>query len=235
MKKLDAILFDLDGTLLPMDNNEFAKGYLHLLAKFLEHKGYEEKSFIEAMWSSVAAMVKNGGGATNAEKFWAAFAGFLGERVYDDIQFIDTFYNDEFNKAVSFTQPTRLAAEAVALAHEKADRVVLATNPFFPLVAVRARLRWAGLSESDFDLVTHYENSTYCKPHPAYYTEIARKLALDTGKCLMIGNNTREDIAAAQSVGISTFLVNDNLISEGECPETPSGSFSDLLDFLREI
>ena len=33
MKKYEAILFDLDGTLLPMDNDLFIKTYLGLLAK----------------------------------------------------------------------------------------------------------------------------------------------------------------------------------------------------------
>lgn len=30
--KLTTVLFDLDGTLLPMDNDEFTKGYFKLLA-----------------------------------------------------------------------------------------------------------------------------------------------------------------------------------------------------------
>ena len=30
--KLTTILFDLDGTLLPMDNDEFTRGYFKLLA-----------------------------------------------------------------------------------------------------------------------------------------------------------------------------------------------------------
>ena len=33
--KLKAVLFDLDGTLLPMDQNAFTKGYFKLLAKKL--------------------------------------------------------------------------------------------------------------------------------------------------------------------------------------------------------
>ena len=34
--KLTTILFDLDGTLLPMDNDEFTRGYFKLLAAKME-------------------------------------------------------------------------------------------------------------------------------------------------------------------------------------------------------
>ena len=35
--KITSVLFDLDGTLLPMDNDEFTKGYFKLLAAKLEN------------------------------------------------------------------------------------------------------------------------------------------------------------------------------------------------------
>ena len=38
-------------------------------------------------------------------------------------------------------------------------RAVLATNPIFPAVATRSRIRWAGLEPEDFELCTTYENS----------------------------------------------------------------------------
>ena len=39
--KPKAVLFDLDGTLLPMDQDAFTKGYFKLLAKKLSPHGYE--------------------------------------------------------------------------------------------------------------------------------------------------------------------------------------------------
>ena len=41
MKK--AILFDLDGTLLPMDQTEFTNGYFKLLAAKMAPHGYDPK------------------------------------------------------------------------------------------------------------------------------------------------------------------------------------------------
>ena len=141
-----------------------------------------------------------------------------------------------FHKAIAFTQPTPLAAKAVELARAKAEHVVLATNPLFPEVAVRSRLKWAGVSYDCFDLVTDYSNSCTCKPNPAYFLEITGKLGVDPRKCLMIGNNVQEDIEAAAAAGMDTFLLTDCLISkDGSVPESPQGSFAELIDFLNAL
>ena len=70
---IKTILFDLDGTLLPMDQDLFVKYYLGLFAKKLAPLGYEEDSFYKAMWSGVSAMVKNDGSVSNDEAFWNTF------------------------------------------------------------------------------------------------------------------------------------------------------------------
>lgn len=234
--KYEAIFFDLDGTLLPMDYDEFTKGYLKMLTKAVSPYGYTAETLIPAMWKGVGSMVKNDGTVSNYNRFWDTFAVIIGDHVYNDIPKFDEFYTNDFHKAIMFTKPTELAKKAVALAREKAIRVVLATNPLFPRVAVDARLSWAGLTSSDFDHITDYENSTCCKPNPAYYLEIAEKIGVDPNKCLMIGNNTEEDIFAAQKAGLSAFLLTDCLIHESDkMPNVPNGSFEELIDFLEKI
>ena len=232
--KFDAILFDLDGTLLPMDYDEFTAGYFGLLARAVAPLGYTKDSLISAMWKGVAAMMKNDGTMPNADRFWQVFASMIGEHIYADIPKFDDFYRHSFHNAKAFTQPTPSAAKAVALARECSEKVVLATNPLFPRVAVEARLEWAGISPDSFELITDYENSSFCKPNPAYFIEILDKIGADPKKCLMIGNNADEDIAAAQAAGISTFLITDCLIASGEIPSTPKGSFEELFAFLSE-
>ncbi len=233
--KYKAILFDLDGTLLPMDNDEFARGYFGLLYKSVASLGYEKDAFVDAMWRGVAAMVKNDTDKLNRERFWEVFSGLLGSQVLEHIPSFDDFYTKDFNKAIAFTQPAPLAREAVRLAREKAGKVVLATNPFFPPVAVMSRLEWAGLKTEDFDHITHYDNSRRCKPNPEYFLEVAGAIETAPSDCLMIGNNTREDIAASQAVGMDTFLITDCLIKEGEMPETKKGTFAQLVEYLKSI
>lgn len=234
--KYDAILFDLDGTLLPMDNDEFTKEYLALLARTAGAKcGYEPESFIAGMWKGVYAMVKNDGTCLNEKRFWDVVSGLLGKDIYDKIPVFDAFYTKEFHEAKAFTGPNPLAKEALRLAREKADKVILATNPLFPTVAVHSRLSWIGLGPEDFDWITDYTNSCTCKPNPAYYLEIAEKFSLDPKKCLMIGNNAQEDVEAAGAVGMSNYLVTDWLICKGEKPNCPQGSFADLIEYLKNI
>jgi FMN phosphatase YigB (HAD superfamily) len=113
--------------------------------------------------------------------------------------------------------------------------VVLATNPIFPLCAVHSRLQWAGLTPEDFDLITSYETSHYCKPDPRYYGEILEKLGLTPSRCLMIGNDVGEDIQSAQSLGLATFLIEDCILGDPTEVTTPSGTFEDCIHFLENL
>ncbi len=235
MSKYDAVLFDLDGTLLPMDYDSFLKGYLGLLSKEVAHLGYEAKALVGAMWQGVAAMTKNDGTKTNCDAFWQSFAGVFGEKVYKDIPAFDAFYKNEFHKARAFTTGNPLAKEALRLARKAGEKVVLATSPIFPTEAVESRLSWIGLGYSDFDFVTDYSNSGYCKPNPKYYIDIAEKIGVDPERCLMVGNNTEEDIVPAASVGMDTYLITDCLICEKEMPECKNGSFSDFIKFIDKV
>lgn len=233
MKKYQAILFDMDGTLLPMDNDAFTRGYLSLLSAEMAPLGYTPEALIGAMWKGVAAMVKNDGTRTNADVFWETFSSLLGKRALADIPKFDAFYSGRFREAVRFTAPTRTAREIVAAAHAAADRVILATNPLFPRVAQLERLRWAGLTEADFDRITDYENSHFCKPDPRYYLEIAAECGFDPTAALMIGNNAEEDVRAAEAAGIPAWLATDCLIAEGELPACKRGSLAELCAVLQ--
>lgn len=75
-------------------------------------------------------------------------------------------------------------------------KTVLAINPIFPRSAVESRIGWAGLDVSDFEYITTYENSWYCKPNPEYYNEILSKLNLQSGECPIVGNDVTEDMVA---------------------------------------
>lgn len=228
----EAILFDLDGTLLPMDNDEFTKGYFSLLAKAVAYLGYTPDTLIPAMWQGVKAMVMNDGTQKNSDRFWSVFSGIFGQKAYDDIPVFDEFYKNEFHKAKELTFPAELSKKIVELAHQKAEKVIVATNPFFPKVALDTRLSWIGLKTDDFDLVTDYDNSSFCKPNPNYYKEILEKFSLNAENCLMVGNNTEEDIIPAKKIGLNTYLVTDWLIGD-ENINCEKGSLKDFYDFLK--
>ena len=234
---LDAILFDLDGTLLCMDNDEFVRVYFGFLAKKAAGWGYTDSRFlIKTIWDGVAAMIGNDGSRTNCKAFWECFAGAYGEGGWQDMDKFNSFYMNEFNLAKDVADLTKPAGRAVELAHQKADQVVLATNPIFPRCAVDTRLAWLGLTTADFNLVTDYENFSLSKPNPDYFRKITEILDLDPGRCIMIGNDVEEDVYAAREAGIAPWLVTDFMINRKNLKiDVPCGSYEEMIGYLEQL
>lgn len=234
--KLTTILFDLDGTLLPMDQEEFIKYYFSLLAKKLSPYGYDPKSLFTNIWEGTAAMVKNNGPCSNEDVFWNQFTQAYGENVRKDEPIFRDFYENEFSGAKAACGFNPKAAETIRQLKEEGYRIVLATNPIFPAVATENRIRWAGLNADDFELVTTYENSCHCKPNPDYYQDILSQIGADSAECLMVGNDALEDMAAAK-LGIKVFLLSDCLINkyDADLSGLPQGSFDQLLAYIHSL
>ena len=231
---IDTVLFDLDGTLLPMDQEEFVNAYMGLLARNMAPYGYEPKHLIAAVWAGTRAMVENDGKQTNEEVFWADFCQVFGADARKDEPLFAEFYASDFAQARTVCGFAPAAAEVTALLKEKAITLALATNPLFPDIATRQRIRWAGLEHGDFSLVTTYENSGFCKPNPDYYREVLQKLGKTPEQCLMVGNDVQEDMLPAREVGMEVFLLTDCLINKPgtDIGQFPHGGFDALKEFL---
>lgn len=231
-----AILFDLDGTLLPMDQEVFVRDYLGRMTAFLAPHGYDPQSLIKAVWAGTGAMVKNDGKALNEDVFWYVFNSILGRDAKQDLALFEEFYRTEFQKAKDSCGFNPAAVEAIRQIKDMGYRLILATNPLFPAIATHSRIRWAGLNPEDFELITTYENSRFCKPNPDYYREILGKIALDGSQCLMVGNDVGEDMIAG-TLGMKTFLLTDCLINKTaeDITQYPNGSFPELLHYIRSL
>ena len=231
-----AILFDLDGTLLPMDQEVFVRDYLGRMAAFLAPHGYDPQSLIKAVWAGTGAMVKNDGKALNEDVFWYVFNSLLGRDAKQDLALFEEFYRTEFQKAKDSCGFNPAAVEAIRQIKDMGYRLILATNPLFPAIATYSRIRWAGLNPEDFELITTYENSRFCKPNPDYYREILGKIALDGSQCLMVGNDVGEDMIAG-TLGMKTLLLTDCLINKTaeDITQYPHGSFPELLHYIRSL
>ena len=231
---IDTVLFDLDGTLLPMDQEKFVDAYMGLLAKKLAPQGYEPRHLVAGVWAGTQAMVENDGKQTNEEVFWADFCHLFGPDARKDEPLFQEFYAADFGQVRTVCGFAPEAAQIIALLKQNGITPVLATNPLFPGIATRQRIRWAGLEPEDFALVTTYENSRHCKPNPAYYRDILAQLGKRPQNCLMVGNDVSEDMLPARAVGMQVFLLEDCLINKsGEALEQfPRGGFAELKDFL---
>ena len=230
------ILFDLDGTLLPMDQDSFTKAYFDGLSKKLASYGYEPKRLVGGVWQGTKAMVKNDGTQTNEQVFWKEFASLFGEKVYGDISKFNEFYETDFDKLKSYCGYNEQANKTIRALKEKGYTLALASNPVFPLTAQKKRMLWAGVNPDDFALITSYENSHYCKPNPLYFKEIADKLGVKPSDCLMVGNDTTED-AAAILMGMDFFLLTDCLLNKEskDISKFRRGSFVQLLNYIENL
>lgn len=230
------LLFDLDGTLLPVDRDEFIKRYLESVARFFAQR-CEPAVFTEKLLQSTRVMMMNDQPEkTNAEVFWNDFTQRLGLSREEILPLFKEYYSNHYPALRRYTRPEPIARQIVDMAVAKGREMVIATNPVFPETAIRQRMEWADIDHLPFRMVTTYENTHFCKPHPEYYAEILRELDRHPRDCLMIGNDVQEDLAASR-LGIATYLVKNNLIMEEGNSYTADyeGYLDDLHQFINSL
>lgn len=233
---MKAILFDMDRTLLPMNEELFIKTYFGGLARKLCPLGIEKDPLIAAIWKATGAMIQNDGSHRNYDIFWKVFADETGQDATAYIAASDDFYQKEFYDVKVVTSENSLALEAVMAARKAADKVVLASQPIFPMAAQLARASFVGLKEEDFDLITAYETESYAKPNPKYYEAICERLGVEPKDCLMIGNDEKEDMYAASQAGLNCYLVTDHINAREDYPWSgPKGTFAEMIEMLKSL
>lgn len=234
--KIKAILFDLDGTLLPMNQDEFLKAYFAGIAEHLSHYGYNPGELIGAINAGTRAMLKNDGGVTGEVAFWKAFGEKIGKNARKDEPYFEEFYLKKFPSIHTTCGCNPRSRELLDLLHQKGVKTALATNPVFPRIATLERIRWAGLTPNDFEYITTYENSRFCKPRTEYYSEVAEKIGVSPEECLMVGNDVGDDMPA-MNLGMRVFLLTDCLINtkNEDISAYPHGDFGALFEFINKL
>lgn len=231
----DTIMFDLDGTLLPIDEDRFIKLYFSGLASFGARIGIDSKLFLEALNGGVKAMLGNDGARTNKIRFWDHFCASVGlvQTLIEPV-FLE-YYLTDFKTVRETSRSNPLAKSLVRFLKSSNKRIVLATNPLFPSLATKERMSWIELEMADFCDVTTYENSSFSKPNILYFREIVERLRLDVSRTIMIGNDVTDDMIASD-LGIDTYLVTDCLKNgtDVDLAKYRQGSFADLDRFLRQ-
>lgn len=234
----EAILFDLDGTLLDIDMNYFIPQYFEKMMAMANAYGIEDsESLVKQIFYSTQVMISDVNPETTNEEvfmqdFLAKYNGFSKEQA---VAFFDYFYTQGFPELKIHTRPFPGIPEMMASLFNKGYKVVIATNPVFPLIAIKERLTWAGVGDFDYHLITSFEVMHFCKPQPAYYEEIAKFIGVNPANCLMVGNDIGEDLPAGH-IGMKTFLVEDRLIDKGiDLKPTWRGNLQDLFKFMSKL
>jgi FMN phosphatase YigB (HAD superfamily) len=235
---IKAVCFDLDGTLLPMDVDQFCVHYFGMLARHMAPHGYEPKKLINTIMLSSKGMYENDGSRTNEQVFWDLFCGVFGDAARKDEPKFATFYEKDFDKARAACGFDAAAAPALRACKEMGLRVCVATNPLFPRIATYKRLQWAGIDPDEVEFFTAYEDSSFCKPSAGYFRYVTEKLGLSPAECLMVGNDVREDVVASTAFGMHSFLLlNDFLLNKDHVDITtlPRGNFDDMLAYVMKL
>ncbi len=231
---IKAILFDMDGTLLPMDNDKFLKLYLSQVGACIP--GQDARFIAKCIMDATAqVMRREGGEESNAALFARHFCRMASLEFDACFAHFDRYYRDEFPKLGEHFPPEPMTREILALCRERGFVTALATIPMFPRAAMLARMTWAGMKEKDFALCTSYEDFLTTKPNPAYYLDVAGRIGALPGECLMVGNDARDDIRPALAAGMSAFFLTPYAIGDVEDTGVPRGGYADLYRHIQGL
>ncbi len=228
------LLLDLDGTLLGVDMRVFLKEYFAKLGEHLEHI-ISPETLVKCLKSSTQVMIDNlEPDKTNKQVFCENFLKKVDIPAGQMELLLEDFYLNKFKYLEPFTRQLPEAREVMEAAFSRGYRLVLATNPVFPYLAIKQRMEWGGVDSYPYKLITSYENMHFCKPNLQYFQEIMEKVGARPHECLMIGNDMDDDMVASEA-GIKTYLVEDYLIDRN-CRGYEvdfRGTLKDLAHFLK--
>jgi FMN phosphatase YigB (HAD superfamily) len=230
---MKTFLFDLDGTLLAADENEFMHAYFDELTRALYGLLPAEGLARNILAATARMQADTSQDSTNLVKFrkefGALYQGVDQQAVWDRIM---EFYATTFDNVHDVMGRNEPLHRSVMYLRERGHRILLTTNPIFPQLATYKRLAWAGFSSDMFEYVSTMENCGYCKPNAAYWQHVATTMHIDTRQAVVVGNDCTEDMSA-RLVGIETYLVTDYVI--GDVASSGADHVSDALGFERWI
>lgn len=230
---MQAVLFDLDGTLLDLDLSDFLRRYFAALehaVRPLFSEARERASFMKALDAAVGAMMTSHPGTTNQDIFFEHLQDRTGMDRQAYWPLFEEFYAEAFPLLGTDAGPAKGARRAVTTALDLGFRVAIATNPIFPRAAIDHRMTWAEVADLPVHLVTTAEQMESCKPSPSYYLQTARLLDVAPAECLMVGDDRVLDMPASD-VGMSTFYVGKDAGVAADFP----GDLDDLAELLPRL
>ncbi|MBK5112407.1 MAG: HAD family hydrolase [Candidatus Heimdallarchaeota archaeon] len=241
---ITTILFDMDSTLNSIDEIEFSRKYFKML-----HERFFSEFELQFFYDSLTNITKNVMLSRSPREL--AIKTFMKEmakcykkpqkKLYEDFK---EFYATDYNQLEEFVRPAEGAQELVQTCFNKGYDVIIATTPVFTEDAIMRRLKWSGMAEFTFELVTHAENMHFSKPLEEYYTEILKKTKKKYSECIMVGNEFMGDIVSPTRIGLKTFYIplrpeNEDLFVSPELKRfskikpTYQGTLTDLTEIVK--
>jgi FMN phosphatase YigB (HAD superfamily) len=230
------LLLDLDDTLLNTNMDAFIPAYFKALSGALADVVAPDIMLPALMAGTRAMQVNRDPALTLREVFDARFFNNLDlDRAFLRPR-IDRFYDEVFPGLGSLTTSIPEAVRLVDWAFAHGHRVVIATNPLFPLKAIQHRLRWAGLppEKYPFALVTSYETFHFTKETVAYYPEILAQLGWPDDPAVMVGDDMEREVNPTRAAGLPVFWVRKPGEYSSELSDVPQGPLESFRPWLEQ-
>lgn len=232
---INTILFDLDGTLLPMDIDKFLEHYFYHMGRHFD--GWiDPKHLATSILEATEVMITTNDGRSNSDIFMEHLATLIDDDIKKYEDHFTEYYETLFANVKATTSQSKEMIEAVQILKDKGYELVVATNPLFPFRANVHRLNWAGFDVDQFLYMSSFEDNNYCKPYPQFYQEVLEKVNKQPEECMMVGNDVFDDLPAG-TIGMETYLITDFMLNKRNLPNTAdhTGSYQDFLAFVKEL
>lgn len=231
----DTFLFDLDGTVLPMDFDKFMELYLYNIGEYFKEV-IDPKELVKNILISTEVMVKTNNQRKNEDIFMNHFDSLIKGDVEDYKPMFYDFYNSTFDNVKKSTHKSKYMRKSIDLLKQKGYKIVLATNPLFPMIANHHRIRWAGFEPDEFSYISSFESNFYCKPHLEYYNEVLESINKDAKNCYMVGNDVFDDLSSGK-LGIETYLITNHMLNKHnqEVESDHKGTYYDFYKFVQKL
>lgn len=222
-------MIDLDGTLINLDWRKNMRYYYKKVMKILPDMGAKVSYLYSVRLAAKKMMSDDTDDLLNIEKYFKYITRYtkLPDEKNREIYF--KFYNESFAGFQEDVKDVEGAHQLISLCKSMGMKIVLATNPVFPLQAVKERLSWGKFNPEDFDLITHIQNFTHCKPSPKYFMDILSKFGTKPDNAFMVGDDYYYDIKPCKKLGIRTWWL------QNKRPKIRKKSPSGRLEILNDI
>jgi FMN phosphatase YigB (HAD superfamily) len=226
---IQAILFDIEGTLINVDTADFMRNFLGILAPRFAHIISADKFSKQLLKSIDAAQNEPKPGQTNMQTFYDDFSKATGQSFQTMRPIFEEFYTSDFPALRCLVKVNPDGVKVVEYAIQQGFLTAVSSNPVMPLLAMQEQVRWAGLTPEHFKVIPALDNFHYCKPHLGFFKEVAESLGVKPESCLLVSKHS-EDIIC-QELGMKMFFVG---ALESEVQVDYSGQLDDLFRLISQ-
>ena len=226
---IQAILFELEGTLINMDTADFMRNYLGILAPRFAHLISPDKFSKQLLKSMETSQSEPKPGQTNMQTFYDDFSKATGHSFQILRPLFEAFYESDFPALRCLVQAIPQGVKVVEYAIQQGFLTALASNPVLPLCAMQENVRWAGLMPEQFKVIPALDNFHFFKSQLGFYQEIAESLGVTPESCLLVSGQPQDILC--QRLGMKMFFVGPR---ESEDQAEYAGNLDDLLRLISQ-